>query len=96
MSASASIQSSNQSGPNQSSNQGAVGGSGSASGNGSQVTAYESVTPYQKQPTRLTSANGNSYEIKGIPSSQSSYANNNQRGPHVFEVLSRKSIIQVI
>ena len=67
----------------------------STSGGNSQVTAYESTGPYQKQPTRLTSANGNSYEIKGIPNSQANYGSNNQRGLHVFEVSSRKSIIQV-
>ena len=69
-------------------------GAGTSNSN-SQVTAYESSGPYQNKPTRLTSANGNSYEIKGIPNSQSNYSSNNQRGLHVFEVSSRKSIIQV-
>ena len=59
-----------------------------------QVTAYESSPAhYQpKQPTRLTT-NGSSYEIKGIPPSQGNFSNGGQR--HIFEVVNRKSIIQV-
>ena len=66
-------------------------GQGSNSGQPT-VTAYES-SGYQKQPTRLTS-NGTNYEIKGIPSSQSTYSNDQR--PHVLSVFPRKSIIQVI
>ena len=65
-------------------------GQGSNSGQPT-VTAYES-SGYQKQPTRLTS-NGTNYEIKGIPSSQSTYSNDQR--PHVLSVFPRKSIIQV-
>ena len=59
-----------------------------------QVTAYESSPAhYQpKQPTRLTT-NGSSYEIKGLPPPQGNFSNGGQR--HIFEVVNRKSIIQV-
>ena len=70
--------------------QGQHGSTGSNSGQPT-VTAYES-SGYQKQPTRLTS-NGTNYEIKGIPSSQSTYSNDQR--PHVLSVFPRKSIIQV-
>lgn len=61
----------------------------------SQVTAYDSTQTHyqQKQPTRLTT-NGSSYEIKGIPPNQNNYQNGN-RQQHIFEVVNRKSIIQV-
>ena len=74
----------------QSHGQGQHGPTGSNSGQPT-VTAYES-SGYQKQPTRLTS-NGTNYEIKGIPSTQSTYSNDQR--PHVLSVFPRKSIIQV-
>ena len=67
--------------------------SSSSNSQPTQVTAYESTQSHyqQKQPTRLTT-NGNSYEIKGIPPNQNNYSNGNR---HIFEVVNRKSIIQV-